>query len=120
MPGSVLIVDDDAGFRGLVVRMVTATGLAVAGEAANGAAAIAAARSLRPDAALVDVGLPDRDGIELAYEIAALPWAPRVVIISSDVDAAGLDRDVPADRRLPFVAKADLPGAELDRLLGGG
>jgi DNA-binding NarL/FixJ family response regulator len=118
MPGSVLIVDDDAAFRSLVARMLTAIGLTVAGEAGTGEAGLAAAESLRPAAALVDVGLPDKDGIELAYEIAELPWGPRVVLISSDVDAARLDRRAADAQRLPFVAKAELPSVALDRLLG--
>jgi DNA-binding NarL/FixJ family response regulator len=117
MPGSVLIVDDDAAFRRLLARMLKAIGMTVAGEAGTGAAGFAAAASLRPDAALVDVGLPDKDGIELGYEIAELPWGPRVVLISSDVDAGRLDRRG-TDGRLPFVAKAELPSVALHRLLG--
>lgn len=41
------------------------------------AGAVSAANATKPDAALVDVGLPDRDGVELAYEMAELPWRPR-------------------------------------------
>jgi CheY-like chemotaxis protein len=118
MAATVLIVDDDPGFRGLVARMLTASGMTVAGEAENAEAAVAAAVALRPDAALVDIGLPDRDGIDLAYELAELPWGPRVVLTSSDADAASLDRRGSDGPRLPFIAKADLPGAPLHRLLG--
>jgi DNA-binding NarL/FixJ family response regulator len=63
---------------------------------------------------LVDVGLPDRDGIELARELAALPWAPRVVLTSTDRDAVSGPR---ADGLPPFVPKEDLPGVSLYRLL---
>ena len=49
-------------------------------------------------AALVDVDLPDGNGIALAHELTALPWRPRVVLTSVDAEAAGPD-DVRAQRR---------------------
>lgn len=117
MNGSVLVVDDDPAFRRLAERMLAAFDLAVAGEADTAASAIAAAGSLRPEAVLVDVGLPDVDGIALARQLTALPWRPRVVLTSSDADAAS-----PSDVRLSgaeaFVPKDQLPNAALNRLLG--
>jgi two-component system nitrate/nitrite response regulator NarL len=80
MAPRVLIVDDDPAFRVLATRLLIAFGLALAGEADSVAAAVAAAGSLRPDAVLVDVGLPDGDGIALAGVLAALPWLPQVVL----------------------------------------
>ena len=112
MPSQVLLVDDDAGFRALARRMLEALGLVVVGEAGTVAAAMSAARALEPDAALVDVGLPDGDGVELAGALAALPWSPRVVLTSSDPDAASST----AVGRV-FVAKADLPNVPLAQLL---
>ncbi len=50
MPG-VLVVDDDAAFRGLARRLLIAAGLRVVGEADGVATALAAARELRPDGA---------------------------------------------------------------------
>jgi CheY-like chemotaxis protein len=119
MGTSVLIVDDDPAFRGLAARMVTASGLIVAGEAGDAQEAIAAAAELRPDAFLVDFRLPDRDGIELARALDALPWAPRVVLTSSDPEVAGLCRGRARGGSVPFVAKEDLPSVRLDQLLGG-
>ena len=84
MPASVLLVDDDPAFRRLARRMLTAAGLDVVGEADTVATAIAAARELRPDSALVDVGLPDGDGMTLAGELTALPSPPRVILTSTD------------------------------------
>ena len=116
MCASVLLVDDDPLFRQLARRMLIAAGLVVVAEAATVAAAIAAARELRPDSALVDVGLPDGDGISLAGVLAALPSPPRVILTSSDVDAAG-PGDVSRCGAAGFVPKADLPGVALERLL---
>ena len=112
-----LIVDDDPAFRALARRMISAIGLEVVGEVDGAAAAAESADALRPDGILVDVGLPDGSGIELARRLARRPWAPRVLLVSSDPDAApGPSAEGPA---LPFVPKAELPGAPLGRLLGG-
>jgi DNA-binding NarL/FixJ family response regulator len=116
---TVLIVDDDPSFRALAARMLEAHGLTVAGEAGDVGEGFAAAQQLRPGAALVDVGLPDGDGLALAARLAGLPWSPRVVVISSDTEYAGADRPGPNGTQLPFVAKEDLPNAPLDELLGG-
>ena len=43
---------------------------------------------LQPEAVLVDIGLPDGNGFTLAQQIAASPWRPRVIVISSDSDNA--------------------------------
>jgi CheY-like chemotaxis protein len=80
------------------------------------ATARAAAHALRPDAALVDVGLPDGDGIALARELSSLPWRPLIVLTSTDPDAAGAD-DVRRSGAQAFVAKDQLPNAPLGRLL---
>jgi DNA-binding NarL/FixJ family response regulator len=118
MPRSVLVVDDDREFRELAARMLTAMGLRVVGEAGSIATAHTAAADLRPEAALVDVGLPDGDGLQLAEHLAALPWAPRVVITSSDPDATNT-----ADARglgaIGFVAKENLLDGPLRKMLAG-
>jgi DNA-binding NarL/FixJ family response regulator len=116
MATSVLLVDDDPAFRGLARRLLTAAGLGVIGEAGTVAAAAAAANQLRPDAALVDVGLPDGNGIALAEALAALPWRIRVVLTSTDVNAAS-QQDVRRSGAERFVPKAELPDAPLLSLL---
>lgn len=113
MHGSVLIVDDDPAFRRLAADMVAAAGLTVAGEAGDAAAAVAAALALLPGGILVDVGLPDRTGAELARELLALPWHPRLLLTSADPDASHV-----VDGLVCFVAKEDLPNAALGTLLG--
>jgi DNA-binding NarL/FixJ family response regulator len=116
MPGAILVVDDDPVFRSIARRVLLAAGLLVAGEADSVATAMAVALATRPDAVMVDVGLPDGDGISLARELRALPWQPRVVLTSCDPDAAR-----PADVRWSgagaFIAKHELFNAPLERLL---
>jgi DNA-binding NarL/FixJ family response regulator len=118
MARSVLVVDDDASFRELATRTLRSWGFAVVGEAGTVAEALARADELRPEAALVDIGLPDGDGFGIARHFAALPWTVRVVLISSDSDAAnhGLAARVGA---AGFVPKDELLGPSLRRLMAG-
>jgi DNA-binding response OmpR family regulator len=114
---SVLVVDDDPSAVSLATRVLADIEADVAATAPDATTAIKAANSTKPDAALVDVGLPDRDGIDLAYELAALPWRPRVVLMSSDSDAvSGIDPR-PGRDALPFVPKQELTDGRLRRLL---
>jgi DNA-binding NarL/FixJ family response regulator len=119
MTRPVLVVDDDPDFRGLAARIIAAGQPVVVREAGTVAAAIAAAQELEPGAALVDVGLPDGNGIALAGELAALPWRPRVVLTSSNPDAASPE-DVRRCGADAFVPKDELPDAPLQRLLATG
>lgn len=113
---SVLLVDDDPSFLALATRVLQEMGAEVMATAPDARVAIEAANDMKPDAALVDVWLPDRDGIDLAYELAALPWRPRVVLMSTDKDVVS---SIPRDGRatLPFVPKEELAGGRLRRLL---
>jgi DNA-binding NarL/FixJ family response regulator len=112
---TVLVVDDDAAFRGVARRMLSAVGLVVVGEAGTVKSATEQAEALRPDALLIDVGLPDGDGVALAIQLNALPWRPRVLLTSTDPEAVA-DVDVTASGALGFLAKQDLPDAPLARL----
>ena len=116
MAASVLVVDDDPVFRDLARRVLAADGLTVVAEAESVASAIDVAHAVRPDAVLVDVGLPDGDGITLARRLASLPWRPRIVLTSTDADAASAE-DLRRSGAGAFVAKHELPNAPLDRLL---
>lgn len=118
MPRTVLVVDDDAEFRGLATRILTGWGHAVVGEAGTVAEALAQANALQPDTVLVDIGLPDGDGFALTRLLVALPWDVRVVLISSDADRANLlaARRAGADSFLP---KDELFGVAMRHLIEG-
>jgi CheY-like chemotaxis protein len=118
MPSSVLVVDDDPGFRALATMTMRSWGFSVIAEAGTVAEALEQVDALRPEAALVDVGLPDGDGFELAERLVGLPWRPRVVLISSDADRANeaIAHGVGA---AGFVPKDELLGERLQRLIGG-
>jgi DNA-binding NarL/FixJ family response regulator len=114
---SVLVVDDNPEFRKLAGRLLVASGMTVVGEADSVAAAVEAAARLEPSGVLVDVELPDGDGIALAAQLAALPWHPRIVLTSIDGEITTADEAQQAGARA-FVNKADLPNMPLARLLG--
>jgi DNA-binding NarL/FixJ family response regulator len=116
MPTTVLLVDDDPDFRALARRLLTDAGLHVVGEADTVAAARAAALDLRPDTALLDVSLPDGNGLTLARVLTELPWRPRVLLTSTDPDAA-TPGTVQRSGAHGFVPKSELLNAPLARLL---
>jgi two-component system nitrate/nitrite response regulator NarL len=113
----VLVVDDDPEFRQLATRLLAASGLTVVGEAGSIEAAVEAATRLEPSAVLVDVELPDGDGLTLARQLATLPWHPRIVLTSIDGEITTSD-EVRRAGALAFVNKSDLPNLPLARLLG--
>ena len=120
MAMSILLVDDDPVFLSLASQILDEPGLDIVGAVGDAARAVAAALTLKPDAALVDVGLPDRDGVDLAHELAALPWRPRVVLTSADRDAAARVASKAENHGLSFIAKEDLSSVRLLGLLGSG
>src|SRR5262245_48791017 len=82
MRRSILIVDDDERFRGIARKLLEAEGFHVVGEAEDGEAALVAARELEPDIVLLDIQLPDRDGLEVAERIVE-HGSPAVVLTST-------------------------------------
>jgi DNA-binding NarL/FixJ family response regulator len=113
---TVLIVDDHADFRASARTMLEAEGFAVVGEAADGAAAVAATGDLAPDIVLLDVQLPGDDGFAVAERLAAGGRPPVIVLISSrEASAYG-----PRLERAPargFIPKRALCGPELARVV---
>ena len=114
-----LIVDDDVEFRGLASLILASTGFQVVGEAGTCASGAALAAELRPEAVLVDVELPDGNGVALAAELVALPWRPRVVVASSDPEATSTAA-VRSFGGVGFIAKDTLPDGALATMLTEG
>lgn len=120
MTGSVLVVDDDPAFVGLVARILSDLGIETVTTAGDAEQAILVALDARPHAILVDLNLPDRHGSDLAYELSALPWRPRVVLTSTDNEAFLTIQTRAGDRELAFIAKEELDANTLRVTLLGG
>jgi DNA-binding NarL/FixJ family response regulator len=85
----VLVVDDSSVFRRGMGRAVGVhSGLQLVGEAEGGEAALDAIERLRPDVVLLDLRMPDIDGLEVLERIRELdpPPACRVLIVSASLD----------------------------------
>jgi DNA-binding NarL/FixJ family response regulator len=83
-PVGVLIVDDDKLMRaGLRAVLSSDEGIEVVGEAGDGRAAIDSARRLAPDVVLMDVRMPEMDGITATREVLEAAPDCRVVIVTT-------------------------------------
>jgi DNA-binding NarL/FixJ family response regulator len=109
---TILVVDDHAPFRAQARALLEADGFVVVGEAEDGASGLTAARTLRPDLVLVDIGLPDMDGFEVACELADRePDLP--VILVSTREAADYGSRLACSRALGFIPKDELSGSAI-------
>ena len=112
-----LIVDDHAAFRASARALLQAEGFDVVGEAADGAGAVDAVAVLRPEIVLLDIQLPDLDGLAVAERLAAGEDPPAVVLISSR-DAAAYGPRLKQARARGFIPKSGLSGEALAALVG--
>ena len=84
----VLLVDDQAAVRrGLLMRLQLEPDIQVIGEASTGREALSLAQALSPDVVLMDVEMPDMDGIEATAALRQAVSASTVVILSIHDDA---------------------------------
>ena len=89
----ILLVEDDLHIRRLLTSTLERAGYGTI-EAITAAEALAQARSARPDAILLDLGLPDRDGLELVQLLRQMGPAPILVVSAreaTDQKVAALD-----------------------------
>jgi DNA-binding NarL/FixJ family response regulator len=110
MPKTVLIVDDHAGFRRAARAILEAEGYDVVAESATGMEALVAAERFRPELVLLDIGLPDVDGIEVAGRLTTADRSLAVVLTSSR-DACDYPCHLERSGACGFIPKAELSGA---------
>ena len=91
-------------------------GFRVVGEAATGSEALGEVRRLRPDVVLLDIQLPDIDGISVAASIAAEGPSPAIVLVSAR-DPLDYGSRLTSCGAVGFIAKADLTADSLMALL---
>jgi DNA-binding NarL/FixJ family response regulator len=115
MPQTVLIVDDHAGFRRVARAILEADGYLVIAESATGGDALEAAARVRPALVLLDVGLPDINGIEVAGRLTAAD-GDRAVILTSSRDATDYEPLLGRCGARGFIPKAELSGSAIAAL----
>jgi DNA-binding NarL/FixJ family response regulator len=83
---TVLVVDDFASFRECVCSILQGTQFRVVGQAADGLEAVQKARSCQPDIILLDIGLPNLNGMEVAGRVRTVAPAAKILFFSVDSD----------------------------------
>ncbi|MCW2623650.1 response regulator transcription factor [Mycobacterium sp.] len=119
---SVLLVDDHPVVREGLRGMIDAEqDLTVVGEAGSGAEAIALAESLRPDVILMDLRMPDVDGVTATERILAALPRTRIVVVTtyeSDTDILRAVEAGAAGYLLKDASRAELADAVRDAARG--
>jgi CheY-like chemotaxis protein len=114
-----LLVDDSDAFLKAASILLQREGMTVVGVASNSAEALRQARALRPDVILVDIGLGDESGFDLARLLAqdGQGGDAEVILISAraETDYAELIAESPA---AGFLVKSELSAQAIGRVLG--
>jgi DNA-binding NarL/FixJ family response regulator len=113
-----LLVDDSDAFLEAARVLLEREGVTVAGVASDSAGALKQARALRPDVILVDIGLGEESGFDLARLLArdGQGGGAEVILISAqaETDYAELIAESPA---AGFLAKSELSAKGTDQIL---
>jgi DNA-binding NarL/FixJ family response regulator len=88
----ILVADDHAIVREGLCALLEAAGFSIAGQAKNGREAVEMARSLRPDVILMDIGMPELNGIQATGIIRRENPGARVLILSAFSDDLHVER----------------------------
>jgi DNA-binding NarL/FixJ family response regulator len=115
-PRSVLVVDDQAPFR-LAARAVLRRldGFEFAGEASNGRQAVELVGDLRPALVLMDINMPEMNGIEATRRITQA-YPGTAIILCSTHDAKDMPPDAAASGAIAYVSKEHLSADALRTL----
>jgi DNA-binding NarL/FixJ family response regulator len=79
---TVLIADDHAATRRALVSLLRSSGLEVCGQAENGRDALAKVSELRPDVVVLDLVMPETNGLYAASEIRRIAPSTKIILIS--------------------------------------
>ncbi|HEX2048384.1 MAG TPA: response regulator transcription factor [Acidimicrobiales bacterium] len=91
-----LLADDHRMLRDSLRRSLEEHGFDVVGEAADGAEAVRLTRALAPDVVLMDVSMPDLDGVEATRQISRVVPGPQVVMLTMHADGDVMARAIQA------------------------
>ena len=116
----ILIVDDAAFMRMMIKDILTKNGYEVAGEAENGAIAVSKYSELKPDLVLMDITMPDMDGIQALKNIKASDAGAKVIMCSAMGQQAMVIESIQAGAK-DFIVKpfqADLVIEAVKKVVG--
>jgi len=117
----VLIVDDEVFFRNVLRDIIGKIGFTIVAEAADGREAVEQFRAHRPHVTIMDIYMPEKNGIEATKEMIGLDPRANVLICSaSDYDSdtqAALDVGAKAILMKPFVPREIYESVK--KVLGG-
>jgi len=110
-----LLVDDNTAFLETARLLLTRDGVTVTGTASSSSEAVRQAVALRPDVAVVDIGLGAENGFDLARDLAT----EGITVIMTSTGAQDDYADLVAESPVAgFLAKAELSAAGIRRILG--
>lgn len=104
MAKSILIVDDAAFMRMMIKDILVKNGYDVVGEAENGLKAVEKYKELSPDLVLMDITMPEMNGIEAVKSIKAADGAAKIVMCSAMGQQAMVIESIQAGAR-DFIVK---------------
>ncbi len=117
MPERVLIVDDHPLTRDALEALLEQHGFAVVGQAGDGADAVEQARALHPDIVLLDLSMPDMDGLEALPRVRAAAPGAEVVVLTASGTEENLHRAIQAGAA-GYLLKNEPPERIVDFLRG--
>jgi len=112
---SVLVVDDDHMMREMLKLILHSDDYQVLGEAANGKNAITLCANLKPDLVLLDINMPEVDGLQALEEIRKISPATKVIMVSAEATMGRVSEAINKGA-VGFVVKPLNPANVLDRI----
>lgn len=104
MAKSILVVDDAAFMRMMIKDILSKNGYEIAGEAENGLKAIEKYKELTPDLVLMDITMPEMNGIDAVKGIKAIDPGAKIVMCSAMGQQAMVIESIQAGAR-DFIVK---------------
>ena len=83
MANGILIVDDATFMRMMIKDVLVKNGFTIAGEAENGAKAVDKYKELNPDLVIMDITMPEVDGIQAVREIKKIDPSAKIIMCSA-------------------------------------
>lgn len=104
MGKGILIVDDASFMRMMIKDILTKNGFEIAGEAENGLVAVEKYKELKPELVIMDITMPEMDGIQAVKEIRSIDPNAKIIMCSAMGQQAMVIEAIQAGAR-DFIVK---------------